>query len=137
MAEVFQSAASVNFAGDDLDVEYVTRLMGAQPHLAYEKGKDHVLPNGKVRVAHTGLWNRKVKYRSLGDLNGQIAELLEPLTQNLDVWRLLSAKYRARIFCGLWLDRNNEGIDLQPETLLAVGMRGVRIELDIYSDRIM
>jgi hypothetical protein len=35
-------------------------------------------------------------------------------------------------FCGLFLDEMNEGISLSPDTLAAIGSRGLSSGLDIY-----
>lgn len=133
MAEIYQSAASLNVSSDELEIAHVSHLLEAEPDLAYEKRKERVLPNGNRIIAHTGLWSRSAEYRIPGDLDGQIAELFTPLSQDLDHWLDVSSRYRIRIFCGLWLKDENEGIDLDPQTLIEVALRNASIEFDIYS----
>jgi hypothetical protein len=84
--------------------------------------------------AGTGSWRLHVERRNPGDLDGQIVELLSPLCQDLAVWRDLSARFEADIFCGLFLEKSNEGIDLRPETLMMVGSRGLVLDFDIYGN---
>ena len=70
--------------------------------------------------------------REPGDLDGQIAELLDQLTSDLGVWVDLTSRYRADIFCGLFLVEHNEGISISSETALKIGQRGLKLDLDIY-----
>lgn len=135
MARLNQSAASLRFFGDDLDPDELTRLLGAKPSVGLRKG-DSVRHQGARRdvTARTGTWRLRVERRSPGDIDGQIAELLSPLNQDLAVWRDLSTRFEADIFCGLFLEKANEGIKLRPETLLMVGSRGLLLDFDIYGN---
>jgi hypothetical protein len=65
-------------------------------------------------------------------LNGQVAELFATLTTDLPVWNALSRRFQADVFCGLFLNEANEGIILSPETLTAIGLRGLSLNMDIY-----
>ncbi|AWN54514.1 hypothetical protein DK412_25280 [Methylobacterium sp. 17Sr1-1] len=67
-----------------------------------------------------------------GDLNTQIAALLAELPDDPSLWADLSHRYRCDIFCGLFMDDINEGTELQPKLLSALGGRGLRLSLDIY-----
>jgi hypothetical protein len=87
---------------------------------------------GLEKVADRGSWRRETERRSPGDLDAQIAELFAQLTDDLEVWNDLSRRFQADIFCGLFLNEFNEGISLSPETLAAVGSRGLSLDMDIY-----
>ncbi|TWI36168.1 hypothetical protein IQ26_03122 [Mesorhizobium tianshanense] len=39
------------------------------------------------------------------------------------------------MFCGVWLNEENQGLGLAPQTLLMLGERGIELDLDIYYDR--
>ena len=67
------------------------------------------------------------------DLDSQIAELLAGMTDDLAVWQRLTSVYHADIFCGLFLEQENEGISLSPTTLQLLGERGIELALDIYA----
>ena len=67
-----------------------------------------------------------------GDLDGQIRELFGSLTSDLDVWRELAAKYRPNLFVGCFMEEENEGIEVSPESLAILAERGIRLDLDIY-----
>ncbi len=67
-----------------------------------------------------------------GDLDAQISEILDRLNDNTDVWKGLAARFRADIFCGLFMAEGNEGISLSSETLEKLATRGLTIDFDIY-----
>ncbi|EJN01709.1 DUF4279 domain-containing protein [Phyllobacterium sp. YR531] len=132
MVEVRFTAASLRIIGEDLNVEEITSLLEVAPHRAMNKGDVEERPNGQKVVSRTGIWSRKVDRSSPANLDAQIAELLEPLPQNLSVWQLLTKRFRTEVFCGAFMLEGNEGLGLNPETLLALGSRGIALELDIY-----
>jgi hypothetical protein len=136
MTTLSRSVASLRLFGDDLMPEEISRLLGAKP-TAYETKGGQSKPNarGRTFTARTGSWRLKVPDRIPGDLNGQIAELLAQLTCDLGVWRGLAARFRVDIFCGLFLNEGNEGIDLTPATLASLGERGILLDLDIYANQ--
>ena len=132
MSKLFHSAATLRFSGDALDPTEITRLLGAQPTVAVKLGGVWLTSSGAERIARTGSWRLKVEDRSPGDLNGQIVELFASLSPDLAVWKALSRRFNADLFCGLFLRESNEGIDITPDTLAAVGLRGLRLDMDIY-----
>ena len=48
------------------------------------------------------------------------------------VWKCLTNSFKADIFCGLFLEGMNEGLEISPQTLLAVGQRNLTLGFDIY-----
>jgi hypothetical protein len=133
MPELDRTAASLRFFGDDLDPDAISGLLGSQPTVAVTKGGVWQPKHGVEVKARTGSWRRHVERRSPGDLDGQIAELLAPLSRDLSVWKDLTTRFYADIFCGLFLEGHSGGIGLQPETMAMVGSRGLILSLDIYA----
>ena len=70
--------------------------------------------------------------REPGDLDAQINDLLDGLSDDLLAWQSFSKRYRGRVFCGLYLATGNEGVTLLSGTLLRLGERGLLMDLDIY-----
>jgi len=66
-------------------------------------------------------------------LDGQINEILSRMTADLAVWRSITEKYRADLFCGLFMGVSNEGLSISSQPLAALGMRGIELSLDIYA----
>jgi hypothetical protein len=66
------------------------------------------------------------------NLNAQVAEILSCLTTDLAVWRQLSLHYQIDMYCGLFMGHWNDGMSLSVDTMLALGQRGIALNLDIY-----
>jgi hypothetical protein len=64
----------------------------------------------------------------------QVEDLLGRLTQDLTVWRELTQRYKADIFCGVWLRNWNRGMGLSPALMQRLAERGLELGLDIYAD---
>ena len=70
--------------------------------------------------------------REPGDFDVQISEILGRLTHDLSIWQDLTTRFRADVFCGLFMEESNEGISLSNETLQRLAERGLTIDFDIY-----
>ncbi|NGM50681.1 DUF4279 domain-containing protein [Caulobacter sp. 602-2] len=132
MGALQRTEATLRFFGDDLDPAEVSERLGAKPTVGVRKGDSWRTSRGVEKVAPTGSWRLEARAERSGDLDGQISELLGALSQDLDAWRALVARYKADVFCGLFLASGNDGVDLRPETLAALGERGLRLDFDIY-----
>jgi hypothetical protein len=133
MTALHRSAACLRLLGDDLEPDEVTALLGATPTASEHKGAQSQ-PNsgGRTFTARTGAWRLKVEDRRPADLDAQVSELLEQVTSDLDVWSALGARFRIDLFCGVFMNEQNEGVSLAPSTLQALGERGILLDLDIY-----
>jgi hypothetical protein len=124
--------------GDDLVPDEVTALLGAPPTRAVvkgETGKHIVGPKvGDVRVARSGMWTLQASDRQPEDMNSQIHEILSRMTDDLSVWKRITKRFRVDLFCGLWLTGCDNGMTLSPESLAALGERGIELGLCIYTD---
>jgi hypothetical protein len=133
MAQLQRSAATLRISGDDLQPAEITRLLGCDPSAAQTKGEQVVGRNtGSARIASTGMWRLAASKREPGDLDGQIAELLSKLTDDLNVWGSIARTYKLDLFCGLFMGGGNEGLSISPESTAALGLRHVELGLDIY-----
>jgi hypothetical protein len=133
MAEIAQSSASLSFFGDDLDPVELTKMLNGQPTYSVKKGDFHTFPpNHPNRVAQTGSWRLSSEYEAGDQIDRQIADILNKLTPDLAVWAWLVRRFKTRIFCGVWLDEENQGLGLTPGTLQMLGERGIKLDLDIY-----
>jgi DNA-binding FadR family transcriptional regulator len=134
MGPVHRSAASLRIAGDDLVPAEISRLLGCEPTAARSKGERLIHPQtGAARMATSGMWHLKAAQRSPEDLDAQINEMLSRLTGDLEIWRDLATRYDVDLFCGLFLAQWNEGLTLSASSLAALGLRHIKLALDIYS----
>lgn len=134
MADVYKTAVSLRFKGDDLDPAELTAALGKEPDIGVRKGGLWVSPKGSELLSATGRWLLSVDDREPGDLDGQIATLFSDLSQDLTTWRRYAERYDGNIFVGLFLSRFNEGLSISPATLSAIGMRGLELGFDIYAN---
>jgi hypothetical protein len=134
MAQVQRSVVSLRIISEDLDPNEITRLLGASPTYTQIKGEKIVgKKTGYVRIAKFGMWQLSASDREPEDMDGQIREILSQTTRDLAVWQSIAQKHGIDLFCGLFLCDINEGMTLSPESLLALGERGIELGLDIYS----
>ncbi|MCU0755758.1 MAG: DUF4279 domain-containing protein [Xanthomonadales bacterium] len=125
--------ATLRVIGDALDPDTVSQLLGGAPTRSCRKGD--ALPGsetGKLNIAKTGTWRMRAIRREPEDLNAQIMEILGQLTQELSVWSALRSRFRVDMFCGIFMAGGNDGLPLSAEVLLALGQRGIDLNLDIH-----
>lgn len=133
MAVLSGSAASLRFFGDDLDPDELTKLIGCPPTKSEQKGEEIVgRVTGQKRIARSGGWRLSAERREPGDIDAQISEILDQLTNDTGIWQNLTARFRADIFCGLFMAEGNEGISVSHVTLEKLAARGLTIDFDIY-----
>ena len=132
MAHLQTSAVALRIIGDDLDPDEITKLLGVPPTIAEKKGDRITGKNPGYRIARSGMWRLRTRDRQPESLQGQIEEILGQLTPDLAVWKNLALRYRVELFCGLFMDKGNEGLILPPKPLADLGVRGIELQLDIY-----
>lgn len=110
----------------------ISRCLGRLPTVGVKKGGIWLTSDGAEKAAHKGSWRVTVERRRPGDLDGQAAELFAPLKSDLVVWNDLSRRFKADVFCGLFLNELNESISLSHKTLKESGWRGLSLGMDIY-----
>jgi hypothetical protein len=88
---------------------------------------------GRERVAGFGMWRLAANHQARGDVNAQISEILGKLSSDLASWRSLASRFRVEIFCGWFMEDGNEGISISPANLVALGERGIELDIDLYA----
>ncbi len=128
MAQLHESAATLRFRGDDLVPQEITKLLGVAPTLSYAKGEAF----GQSNIRRSGGWLLRAQRRVPEDLSGQVEEILDQLTDDLEVWAQLGRRFTIDLFCSLFMRESNEGLSLSSKALRALGERGIALGLDIY-----
>jgi hypothetical protein len=138
MGRIRKSVVGLRIIGDDLIPNEITALLGTSPTCAIvkgETGKHIVGPKvGDVRVARSGMWTLDASDRQPEDMNSQIQEILSRMTDDLSVWQSITRRFRVDLFCGLWLTGCDDGMTLSPQSLAALGERGIELGVCIYGD---
>ncbi len=133
MANVHKSKLSLRVSGESLVPTEITHLLGASPTFSQARGDSIRVNDGtSVRIARFGMWLLSVNDRSPENLEGQLRELFEQLTDNLNVWRQIQKDYSADILCGLFMQGSNEGFAISTGAMRMIADRGLTIEFDMY-----
>lgn len=131
MAELARALATLRIIGDDLIPAEVTELLGCEPTTGWTKGDTRTF-GGATRIASFGKWSLQADETSPGDMDAQVTTILSRLTTDESVWAELRAKYDVHLFCGWFMEFGNEGVSIKPETMTALGMRGILLDIDLY-----
>ncbi|MBV6865023.1 DUF4279 domain-containing protein [Xanthomonas euvesicatoria] len=132
MGALEYSVATLRFFGDDLVPDEISALLSGSPTASQHKGQERKSKNGVVGIAKTGSWRLTATRREPEDLEAQIFEILDQLTQDLSMWAQLSSRYQPDLFCGIFMAKSNDGLALSAKAMLALGQRGISLGLDIY-----
>lgn len=132
MGPVSETTVSLRFFGDDLDPEELTSLLRVSPTNQQRRGDILEGQSGRQRTARQGSWRLQAIPRAPGDVNAQIREILQQVTDDLSIWQSLTRRFRADLFCGLFMSDYNQGLELSTDVMCAVGARNLSVGLDIY-----
>lgn len=86
-----------------------------------------------TRTATFGMWLLEAQETEPGNLDTQVSDILSRLTTDASAWAQLHASYGVHLFCGWFMEYGNEGISIEPETMSALGERGILLDIDMYS----
>lgn len=133
MSALHRSLATLRLSGDDLNPVEITKLLGCEPTRQQSKGELTESRHGWApRIAGYGAWRLEATVTEPANIDAQVAELLGKVSAEMSVWHDLTERFHVNIFCGWFMKEGNEGIDLSPDTLLALGSRRLPLALDIY-----
>jgi Domain of unknown function (DUF4279) len=132
MPFLHHSCAALRIAGDSLNPDVISRLLGCSPTLGYVKGQ--IEPSkGKTIVRETGGWHLDAIGQQPGDVNAHVAQLFRQVNNDVCAWAALSGEYETDLFCVCFMSEAGEGLEVAAETLEVLGDRGIKLELRIYS----
>lgn len=129
--EVDESCVTLRFFGEDLEPDTLTALLGCSPTHAVRRG-DPFPKIGCSQRARMGSWRLAGPTESGKSLDQQIMDILCRVNSDLSIWKQLSEKYDADLFCGLWLNDANRSTKLSPRVTKEISARGLELNLDIY-----
>lgn len=131
MAHLARAVATLRITGEDLVPSHVSALLGGEPTEGWAKG-DALASHAATRTARFGMWMLQADETEPADLDAQVAAILSRLTTDESVWAGLRAEYDVNLFCGWFMEHGNEGVSIEPDTLAALGARGIRLDIDLY-----
>lgn len=129
---VDSASVSLRIVGHDVDPAEISTLLSCESTEAARTGDVLTRPDGRTRTVPKGFWRLSTD-RQATDLADQIESLLAKLTSDVAVWQSLTDRFDVDLFCGLFLETTNRGIELPARLLSALGERHLRIGFDIYA----
>ena len=133
MAHIHISKLSLRISGDSLLPDDITELLGAPPTFGHAKGEEiRGNKTGRVRIARSGMWLLSVDERSPENLDGQLRELFEQLTDDLEIWGKIFETYSTDLFVGLFMQGSNEGLTISSSVMKMIADRRLEIGFDVY-----
>ncbi|MCA1597678.1 MAG: DUF4279 domain-containing protein [Chloroflexi bacterium] len=131
MANVDNATTSLSITARDLDHDAVTALLGCAPTRSFRAGDIRSTRGPDQRWKHGG-WFLETTLDREADISAQITDLLDQVTQDVTVWQQIAERFSARIFCGVFMERENEGFSLDPDVLARLVIRKLPIDFDLY-----
>jgi hypothetical protein len=126
------SCAALKIAGDSLEPDAISQLLGCRPTLGFVKGQ--IEPSkGKPIVRETGCWQLDAAGQQPGDLDAHVAELFRRVNNDLSAWATLSGEHKIDLWCVYFMGEPDEDVQASAETLKVLGDRGIKLGLRIYS----
>ncbi len=117
--------------GEDVDPDEVTALLGCPPTTAWRKGDPWSARHPERQRAH-GAWILETTLDRDVEVEVHIAHLLDQVSIDPAVWCQINARFFSRIFCGIFMERWNEGFGLTPPVLARISTCGLHLDFDIY-----
>ena len=127
---------SLHVTADNLSSDTISELFGVKPTAFQTKGVPLLRENGTTkRIPKFGRWTLQIKAAETDewDIEEAIRMLFERLPSELETWRKVGAHGIIHLSVGLSLNTSNEGFSLNPDLMIFLGERGVRLDCDVYS----
>ncbi len=132
MANLARAVACLRIFGEDLVPDDVSALLGSEPTEGWMKG-DELISSRAMRIAPIGLWRLEADETEPADFDVQVSAILGRLTSDLSAWAAVRTQHEVDLFCGWFMEHVNEGVSIEPGTMMALGARGIALTVDLYA----
>ena len=68
-----------------------------------------------------------------GNLDEQVRRVLNRMPDDVSIWQKLSSQFKIDLFCGFFMEKTNEGIEVSAKTLRLLGERSICLDVSIYA----
>ncbi|QFY90034.1 DUF4279 domain-containing protein [Magnetovirga frankeli] len=134
MPQISKSTAALRIIGESVQPDEITKQLGCNPTFSCRKGDTRHTKNKEIRsIYRQGMWRFDAKDESPENLDKQVYYIINRVSSDIEVWNMLREQYNIDIICTLSMESYNEGMELSPGSMLALGKRGITLGLDIYS----
>jgi hypothetical protein len=122
---------SLRIRGDALDPDFLTQQLGVAPSFSARKG-DLIARRGTERLQTTGVWTYRLEVQPSTELGDAIGHLLAVLPEDATLWEEITSSFTADVFCGVFLQDDNQSTVIQSEVLSTLGRRGLPLSFDLF-----
>lgn len=127
MGPIARSKVSLRISGEKFTENQINVLLEV-------KASEFLTRNIPDSIGGTGIKNQWCLSAPEGiELEEQISWLFNKATKDLNKWRILTDAYDVDIFCGAFMESENEGIQFDCNILKMACDRNTRIGVDIYA----
>lgn len=124
---------SLNFVGNDLEPEEITRILGRKPTSFVRKGMKHTIGKRELGPATYGSWSLETE-SSTKEIEETLIQMFSQLNGDLTAWEHLTKKYKGDLFCGVYLAWFGHGFTMTPRLHRMLADRNLEITFDIYPE---
>src|SRR5688572_4898402 len=100
MGNISETTVSLRIFWKNLLPDEISELLGCKPTSSAKVGDDDPRIKREKKIVKEGYWIYEIEESSLL-LEEKIEKLLEKMTDNLEIWKLLTLSYQTDIFCGI------------------------------------
>ena len=122
---------SLRIRGDVLDPDFLTQQLGVAPSFAARKG-EVTARRGREQLHVTGVWTYRSEVPAGTELGDAVRHLLVALPQDATLWEEITSSFEVDLFCGVFLENDNQSTAIPPDVLGELGRRGVSLSLDLF-----
>jgi hypothetical protein len=122
---------SLRIRGDALDPDFLTQQLGVAPSFSARKG-EVIARRGRERLQTTGVWTYRLEVPPATEIGDAIAHLLAALPEDATLWEEITSSFTADVFCGVFLEDDNQSTLIQPEVLGTLARRGLPLSFDLF-----
>jgi hypothetical protein len=122
---------ALRIRGDSLDPDFLTQQLGVAPSFSARKG-EVIARRGREQLHTTGVWTYRLEVPSATELGDALSRLMDALPEDLTMWEEITTSFSADVFCGAFLEDDNQSTNISPEVLATLGQRGLTLSLDLY-----
>jgi hypothetical protein len=122
---------SLRIRGDALDPDFLTQQLGVAPSFSARKG-ELIARRGTERLQTTGVWTYRLEVSPATELGDAIAHLLAALPEDATLWEEITSSFTADVFCGVFLENDNQSTVIQADVLGTLGRRGLPLSFDLF-----
>ena len=122
---------SLRIRGDALDPDFITQQLGVAPSFSAKKG-ELIARRGRERLQTTGVWTYRLEVQPATELGDAIERLLAAFPEDATLWEEITSSFSADVFCGAFLEADNQSTVIQPQVLASLGRRGLPLSFDLF-----